>query len=88
MPLSRKLGTLTSWNTLGPSGPVTRLLYLYLLQAHHLRGGGGCGGGGGGGGGGVFLFSTSSSLRKVPSVFITVFKYRCQEILMIRMTSN
>ena len=30
MPLSRILGTLTSWNPLGPSGPVTGLLYLYL----------------------------------------------------------
>jgi hypothetical protein len=29
--LSRNLGTLTSWNTLGPFGPVTGLLYLYLL---------------------------------------------------------
>ena len=29
-PLSRNLGTLTSCNPLGPSGPVTGLLYLYL----------------------------------------------------------
>jgi len=28
VPLSRNLGTLTSWNTLGLSGPVTGLLYL------------------------------------------------------------
>jgi len=28
--LSRNLGTLTSWNPLGPSGSVTGLLYLYL----------------------------------------------------------
>jgi hypothetical protein len=27
VPLSRNLGTLTSWNPLGPSGPVTGLLY-------------------------------------------------------------
>jgi len=30
VPLSRNLGTLTSWNPLDPSGPVTGLLYLYL----------------------------------------------------------
>ena len=30
MPLSRNLGTLTSWNPLGTSGPVTGLLYLFL----------------------------------------------------------
>jgi len=46
--LSRNLGTLTSWNPLGPSGPVTGLLYLYLLHLwykfclhqmmHELRG--------------------------------------------------
>jgi len=29
-PLSRNLGTLTSWNLLGPSRPVMGLLYLYL----------------------------------------------------------
>jgi hypothetical protein len=29
-PLSRNLGTLTSWNALGHSRPVTGLLYLYL----------------------------------------------------------
>ena len=29
VPLSRNLGTLTSRNTLGPSRPVTGLLYLY-----------------------------------------------------------
>ena len=37
VPLSRNLGTLTSWNPLGPSGPVTGLLYLYLyiyIYAH------------------------------------------------------
>ena len=34
VPLLWNLGTLTSWNPLGPSGPVTGLLYLYLL---HLR---------------------------------------------------
>ena len=31
MPLSRNLGTLTSWNPLGLSRPVTGLLYLYLV---------------------------------------------------------
>ena len=30
MSLSRNLGTLTSWNPLGHSRPVTGLLYLYL----------------------------------------------------------
>ena len=30
MPLSRNLGTLTSWNRLGPCEPVMELLYLYL----------------------------------------------------------
>ena len=30
MPLSRNLGTLTSWSPLGPSGPVMRLLCLTL----------------------------------------------------------
>ena len=30
VPLSRNLGTWISWNPLGPSGPVTGLLYLYL----------------------------------------------------------
>ena len=29
VPLSRNLGTLTSWNPLGHSRPVTGLLYLY-----------------------------------------------------------
>jgi len=29
VPLSRNLGTLNSWNPLGPSEPVTGLLYLY-----------------------------------------------------------
>jgi len=27
VPLSRNLGTLTSWNPLGPSGPVTGLIF-------------------------------------------------------------
>jgi len=31
VPLSRNLGTLTSWNPLGLSRPVMGLLYLYLL---------------------------------------------------------
>ena len=31
MPLSRNLGTLTFWNPLGHSRPVTGLIYLYLL---------------------------------------------------------
>ena len=31
-PLSRNLGTLTSWNPLGPSGPVKGLLYLLLRK--------------------------------------------------------
>ena len=31
VPLSRNLGTLTSWNPLGHSGPVTGLLYLYII---------------------------------------------------------
>jgi hypothetical protein len=30
VPLSCNLGTLTSWNPLGHSRPVTGLLYLYL----------------------------------------------------------
>jgi len=30
VPLSRNLGTLTSWNPLGLSRPVTGMLYLYL----------------------------------------------------------
>jgi hypothetical protein len=30
VPLSRNLGTLTSWNPLGHSRPVTGLLYLYI----------------------------------------------------------
>jgi len=32
VPLSRNLGTLTSWNPLGPSGPVMGLLYLLLYS--------------------------------------------------------
>ena len=31
VPLSRNLGTVTSWNHLGLSSPVRGLLYLYLL---------------------------------------------------------
>ena len=31
VPLSRNLGTLTSWNPLGYSGPVTGLLYLITI---------------------------------------------------------
>ena len=31
VPLSRNLGNLTSWNLLGPSGPVTGLLYLLRI---------------------------------------------------------
>jgi hypothetical protein len=33
MPLSCNLGTLTSWNPLGHSRPVTGLLYLYMFRA-------------------------------------------------------
>jgi len=36
LPLSQNLGTLTSLNPLGPSGPVTGLLYLYLYPVLHL----------------------------------------------------
>jgi len=32
VPLSCDLGTLTSWNPLGHSRPVTGLLYLYLYR--------------------------------------------------------
>jgi len=32
VPLSRNLGTLTSWNPLGPSWPLTGLRYLYLYK--------------------------------------------------------
>ena len=31
VPFSRNLGTLTSWNPLGPSGPVTVLIYLFIV---------------------------------------------------------
>ena len=31
VPLSRNLGTLTSWNPLGTSDPVTGLLYLLIV---------------------------------------------------------
>ena len=41
MPLSCNLGTLTSWNPLGPSGPVTGLLYPFtgraLTQLHIVQ---------------------------------------------------
>ena len=37
MPLSRNLGTLTSWNPLGHSRPVTGLLYLYLLPFFTIK---------------------------------------------------
>ena len=36
VPLSRNLGTSTSWNPLGPSGPVTGLLYLYFYDIGKL----------------------------------------------------
>ena len=32
--VTRNLGTVTSWNPLGPSGAVTGLLYLYFLKTH------------------------------------------------------
>jgi len=32
VPLSRNLGTLTSWNPLGHSRPVTGLIYLFYLS--------------------------------------------------------
>jgi len=35
MPLSRNLGTLTSWNPLGLSRPVMGLVYLYIQTAYH-----------------------------------------------------
>ena len=38
MPLSRNLGTLTSWNPLGLSRPVMGLLYLYLLLMGYVLG--------------------------------------------------
>jgi len=34
--LSRNLGTLTSWNPLGPSEPVTGLLYIYLRISEEI----------------------------------------------------
>jgi len=37
MPLSRNLGTLTSCNPLGPSGPVTGLLYLEQCFSTFVR---------------------------------------------------
>jgi hypothetical protein len=36
VPLSWNLGTLTSWNPLGHSRPLTGLLYLYLLKYVHV----------------------------------------------------
>ena len=36
VPLARNVGTLTSWNPLGPSGPVTGLFYLYFLQVNSM----------------------------------------------------
>ena len=38
MPLSRNLGTLTSWNPLGHSRPVTGLLYLIIYVCHCVKG--------------------------------------------------
>ena len=32
MPLSRNLGTLTFWNPLGPTGPITGLICLFNLE--------------------------------------------------------
>ena len=37
MPLSCNLGTLTSWNPLGHSRPVTGLLYLYLFTEINVK---------------------------------------------------
>ena len=37
VPLSRNLGTLTSWNPLGLSRPVMGLIYLYLLHLMFKR---------------------------------------------------
>jgi len=36
VPLSRNLGTLTSWSPLGLSRPVMGLLYLYLIRQHFI----------------------------------------------------
>ena len=36
MPLSRNLGTLTSWNPLGHSGPVTGLIFYIIHQEEWL----------------------------------------------------
>ena len=36
VPLSRNLGTSTSWSPLGPSGPITGLLHLYLYDIGEL----------------------------------------------------
>jgi hypothetical protein len=38
MPLSCNLGTLTSWNTLGHSRPITGLFYLYLDAILNISG--------------------------------------------------
>ena len=35
--LSRNLGTLTSWNTLGPCRPVMVLLYLIVYRAYNVQ---------------------------------------------------
>ena len=37
MPLSRNLGTLTSWNPLGHSGPVTGLIYLFTFYVVEVK---------------------------------------------------
>jgi hypothetical protein len=37
VPLSRNLVALTSWNSLGSSGPVTELIYLLPLPIHIFR---------------------------------------------------
>ena len=36
VPLSRNLGTLTSWNPVGPSGPVMGLIYLYFTYSYTI----------------------------------------------------
>ena len=36
VPLLRNLGTLTSWNLLGHSGPVMGVLYLYRLPTFYV----------------------------------------------------
>ena len=37
VPLSRNLGTLTSWNPLGHSRPVTGLIYLFIIRSFAPR---------------------------------------------------